>query len=120
MMRVMTSLDVGREPSEDHLDNLSLIKSLYRLLTCDDVVTLGAEGKRRGFKALKTNILPFDGETLISFAPGFDRTPGHPELNADRTTLRAVHDTLAAFRTGAGPDMGIHLDVNCHFKTEAT
>jgi galactonate dehydratase len=88
------------------------------LRTYDDVAALGAEVKRRGFKALKTNILAFDGEKLTSFAPGFGRTPGHPELNADRATLRAVHDTLAAFRQGAGPDMGIHLDVNYHFKTE--
>jgi L-alanine-DL-glutamate epimerase-like enolase superfamily enzyme len=88
------------------------------LRTYDDVAALGAEVKRRGFKALKTNILPFDGEKLVGFGPGFGRTPGHPELNADRATLRAVHDTLAAFRQGAGPDMGIHLDVNYHFKTE--
>ena len=74
--------------------------------------------KRRGFKALKTNILPFDGEKLVSFGPGFGRTPGHPELNVDRKTLQAVRDTLAAFRDGAGPDMGLHLDVNYHFKTE--
>jgi L-alanine-DL-glutamate epimerase-like enolase superfamily enzyme len=84
----------------------------------DDVAALGAEVKRRGFKALKTNILPFDGQKLVGFGPGFGRTQGHPELNADRTTLRAVHDTIAAFRAGAGPDMDIHLDVNYHFKTE--
>ena len=84
----------------------------------DDIAALGAEVKRRGFKALKTNILPFDGEKLVSFGPGFGRTPGHPELNVDRKTLQAVRDTLGAFRAGAGPDMGLHLDVNYHFKTE--
>ena len=88
------------------------------LRTYDDVAALGAEVKRRGFKALKTNILPFDGEKLVGFGPGFGRSPGHPELNADRKTLQAVRDTLGAFRDGAGPDMGIHLDINYHFKTE--
>ena len=88
------------------------------LRTYDDVAALGAEVKRRGFKALKTNILPFDGEKLVGFGPGFGRTPGHPELNVDRKTLQAVRDTLGAFRAGAGPDMGLHLDVNYHFKTE--
>jgi galactonate dehydratase len=88
------------------------------LRTYRDVIALGAEVKHRGFKALKTNILAFDGEKLVSFAPGFGRTAGHPELNADRATLRAVHDTLAAFREGAGSEMGIHLDINYHFKTE--
>jgi L-alanine-DL-glutamate epimerase-like enolase superfamily enzyme len=88
------------------------------LRTYDDVAALGAEVKRRGFKALKTNILPFDGEKLTNFGPGFGRTPGHPELNVDRKTLQSVRDLLAAFRAGAGPDMGLHLDVNYHFKTE--
>ena len=88
------------------------------LRTYDDVAALGAEVKRRGFKALKTNILPFDGQKLTNFGPGFGRTPGHPELNVDRKTLQSVRDLLAAFRQGAGPDMGLHLDVNYHFKTE--
>ncbi|MEI7712973.1 MAG: mandelate racemase/muconate lactonizing enzyme family protein [Rhodospirillales bacterium] len=88
------------------------------LRTYDDVAALGAEVKKRGFKALKTNILPFDGEKLVGFGPGFGRSPGHPELNADRKTLQAVRDTLGAFRDGAGPDMGLHLDINYHFKTE--
>ncbi len=88
------------------------------LRTYDDVAAMGAEVKARGFKALKTNILPFDGEKLVGFGPGFGRTPGFPALNIDRKTLQAVRDTLGAFRAGSGPDMGIHLDVNYHFKTE--
>jgi galactonate dehydratase len=63
-----------------------------------DVAALGAEVKRRGFKALKTNILPFDGEKLTNFGPGFGRTAGHPELNVDRKTVQAVGDLLGAFR----------------------
>ena len=88
------------------------------LRTYDDIAALGAEVKRRGFKALKTNILPFDGEKLTNFGPGFGRSPGWPELNVDRKTLQAVRDLLGAFRAGAGPEMGLHLDVNYHFKTE--
>ena len=84
----------------------------------DDVAALGAEVKRRGFNALKTNILPFDGQKLVAFGPGFGRTPGYPELNIDRKTLQAVRDTVGAFRSGGGPEMGLHLDVNYHFKTE--
>ena len=84
----------------------------------DDVAALGHEVKARGFTALKTNILPYENGRLVSFGPGFGRTPGYPALNADRKTLQAVRDTLAAFRSGAGPDMGLHLDVNYHFKTE--
>ena len=54
------------------------------LRTYGDVAALAAEVKCRGFKALKTNILPFDGEKLTNFGPGFGRTPGYLELNADR------------------------------------
>jgi galactonate dehydratase len=86
--------------------------------TYDDIAVLGAEVKARGFKALKTNILAFDGEKLVGFGPGAGRTPGWPALNIDSKTLQAVRDTLGAFRTGAGPEMGLLLDVNYHFKTE--
>jgi L-alanine-DL-glutamate epimerase-like enolase superfamily enzyme len=88
------------------------------LRTYDDVAALGAEVKRRGFKGLKTNILPFDGEKLVGWGPGFGRSPGFPELNCDRSILRGLEKQLAAFREGAGPDMNLHLDVNYHFKTE--
>ncbi|PPQ26190.1 mandelate racemase/muconate lactonizing enzyme family protein [Rhodopila globiformis] len=88
------------------------------LRTYDDIAALGAEVKRRGYTALKTNILPWDGEKLTSFVPGFGRSPGYPELNCDRSVLASLRKQLAAFREGAGPDMGLHLDVNYHFKTE--
>lgn len=84
----------------------------------DDIAALGAEVKRRGFKALKTNILTHDGGKFTPFGPGFGRSPGYPALNIDRTTLQALCSTLGAFREGAGPEMGLHLDVNYHFKTE--
>jgi L-alanine-DL-glutamate epimerase-like enolase superfamily enzyme len=86
--------------------------------TYDDIAALGQEVKARGFKALKTNILAFDGEKLVGFGPGAGRTPGWPALNIDDKTIQAVRDTLGAFRTGAGPEMGLLLDVNYHFKTE--
>jgi galactonate dehydratase len=89
-----------------------------RALTYEDIAVLGAQVKARGFKGLKTNILDFDGEKLVGFGPGAGRTPGWPELNVDRKTLKSVRDTLAAFRAGAGPDMDLYLDVNYHFKTE--
>src|SRR3954454_4194006 len=88
------------------------------LKTYDDVAALGAEVRAKGFKALKTNILPYEGGKLVGFGPGFGRTQGWPALNCDRATLQAVRNTLGAFREGAGPDMGIHLDINYLFKTE--
>ena len=89
-----------------------------RIRTYDELAALGEEVKAKGFKALKTNILTSDGKTLMGFGPGFGRTPGWPALNVDDTILQAVRDTLGAFRAGAGPAMGLHLDTNYHFKTE--
>jgi L-alanine-DL-glutamate epimerase-like enolase superfamily enzyme len=84
----------------------------------DDVAKLGEEVRRRGFRALKTNILPPKDGKLTTFTPGFARSPGYPALNLDREVLQAVRRQLQAFRDGAGPEMGLLLDVNFHFKTE--
>ena len=84
----------------------------------DDLVKLGRHVKERGFKALKTNIFRFDLDPPNMYQPGFGRTVGGPELNADGATLAAISDGLAAFRQGAGPEMGILLDTNFNFKTE--
>jgi L-alanine-DL-glutamate epimerase-like enolase superfamily enzyme len=67
----------------------------------DDLVKLGKHVKERGFKALKTNIFRFDQKPPYMHQPGF-----------------AISDGLAAFREGAGHDMGILLDSNFNFKTE--
>jgi L-alanine-DL-glutamate epimerase-like enolase superfamily enzyme len=88
-----------------------------RLKNLNDVVTLGKEVRDRGFKALKTNIFLFDPEPRLHM-PGFARTPGWPELNADKAVIDALHNQIQAFHEGAGPDVGILLDLNFNFKTE--
>jgi galactonate dehydratase len=88
------------------------------LRTYDDLARHCEDIRKQGFRALKTNILLTDGKTLISFSPGFGRSPGWPELNWDPATLTAAKNTVAAARAGAGPDMGVMLDINFHFKTE--
>ncbi|MEJ0071577.1 MAG: mandelate racemase/muconate lactonizing enzyme family protein [Pseudomonadota bacterium] len=88
------------------------------LRSLDQVAALGAEVKRRGFKALKTNIFRFDGAAPDLYMPGFTRSAGYPELNLDRRTLEAIKAEMQAFRDGAGPEMGLLLDLNFNFKTE--
>jgi len=88
------------------------------LRTYDDLARHAAEVKARGFRAMKTNIFRLvDGE-LRYFNPGFGRTPGYPELNWDQTTQRWVGDQLRAIREAVGPEQGLMLDVNFHFRTE--
>jgi L-alanine-DL-glutamate epimerase-like enolase superfamily enzyme len=85
--------------------------------TYDDIAALGAEVKAKGFKALKTNILAFDGEKLTGFGPALGaHRVGRPER--DNRLLRGLSDQLSAIRTAIGPEMGIHLDINFNFKTE--
>ena len=50
--------------------------------------------------------------------PGFGGTPGWPSLNAERSVINALRAQLEALRAGAGPDVGILLDLNFNFKTE--
>ncbi len=88
------------------------------LKSLDDLAAHTAEVKALGFRALKTNILPFANNTLNSFTPGFGRTPGWPELNWDYTLTRGVTDQLMAIRGAIGPEMGLMLDINFHFKTD--
>ena len=82
------------------------------LRNLDDIRRLGEEAARRGFTALKTNPLFFDGDRPRMAPAGFQ--PGTPvlERNIDNRLISAIADQLAAFRDGAGPGMGLMIDLN--------
>ncbi len=80
------------------------------------VRALGEEVRDKGFTALKTNIFTEWEGALRSWAPGFGR-PWNPGLNAELPVLKGLAAVLAAFREGAGDDMGILLDLNFNFRT---
>jgi galactonate dehydratase len=88
------------------------------LSSYDDLARHAQEVKARGFRALKTNIIPLVDGKLTSYVPGFGRTAGWPELNWDNRLTRGVTEQLMAIREAVGSDMGIHLDINFNFKTE--
>jgi L-alanine-DL-glutamate epimerase-like enolase superfamily enzyme len=89
-----------------------------RVKSYDDLARLGEEVKRRGFRALKTNVALSDGKTLAAYRPGFGFSKGYPELNWDADIVQAAVDTASAFRAGAGPAMGIMIDLNFNYTTE--
>lgn len=97
-------------------DNAAAAMDLPRMRSLDDVVALGRRVKDSGFEALKTNIFLFDRDPGL-YMPGFARGGG-PELNVEKSVINGLRDQLEAFREGAGPDMGIHLDINFNCKTE--
>jgi L-alanine-DL-glutamate epimerase and related enzymes of enolase superfamily len=90
---------------------------LKPLRTLDDIKELGAEVKARGFKALKTNPLPLRPSDP-PFMPGFRMMPNFLSRHPDAKMIRSIHDVLAAFRAGAGDDMGLMLDLNFSQRTE--
>jgi L-alanine-DL-glutamate epimerase-like enolase superfamily enzyme len=88
------------------------------LRSYDDLAKHAQEVKARGFRGLKTNILPSVDGSLTSYVPGFGRSAGWPELNWDNTLTLGIQQQLRAIRDAVGPEMGIHLDINFNFKTE--
>jgi galactonate dehydratase len=84
----------------------------------DDIRALGAEVKASGVNSLKTNIFLFDGEEPEVYMPGFGRSQGAPELNGEAWLVNLIVQQMEAFRDGAGPDVGLKLDLNFNFKVE--
>ena len=83
----------------------------------DGVKRMGAEARERGFRALKTNLFLHDDGPLRAWRPGF-AVPFEPGLNVECKLLRSVRAHLEALRDGAGPDVGILLDLNFNAKPE--
>src|SRR5262249_11219369 len=84
----------------------------------DDIVALGEEVRRKSFKGLKTNLIRFDKGKPYMYGPGTATPPGFPELNVDPRIVDAAVAQLEAFRRGAGPDVGLHLDTNFNYKID--
>ena len=83
----------------------------------DDLVALGQEVRDSGFLSFKTCIYLFDDHPR-AYMSGFGPAAGWPELNATPQIIEALRDQLAALREGAGPSVGIRLDLNFNFKPE--
>lgn len=80
----------------------------------EDIKKLGAEVAMRGFKALKTNLMIFE-----SGKPAYvGRGSGLFEMNIETSIIDKVVTQLAAFREGAGPDVGLMMDLNFNYKSE--
>jgi galactonate dehydratase len=101
-----------------HAERIKEWAGVEPVRTLDDITRLGAEVKARGFKGLKTNLIRFDGGRAQMYGPGTGNPPGFPELNIDNQIVDAAVAQLSAFREGAGPDVGLHLDTNFNYKID--
>lgn len=81
------------------------------------VIALGREVRERGFKALKTNLNRYVDGKPTGWATGFGY-PFAPELNIEKNVSFGLREHLEAFAEGAGPDVGILVDLNFNARTE--
>jgi galactonate dehydratase len=88
------------------------------LRTIDDFFRLGEEVVRRGYRALKTNIV-FPGDPASTYFPGFGGGPGTTDQNVTPELLRHIETQIGTLRRAVGPDVGVALDLNFNFKPEA-
>jgi galactonate dehydratase len=92
------------------------------LRTLDDMKALGREALKRGYKAVKTNPIVFDGKGADArprmVNPGFGPVGLDFAQTYDARTTAAICDQLAALREGLGRDTGLMLDLNFSQKPE--
>jgi galactonate dehydratase len=88
------------------------------LRTLDDLRELGREAVRRGYKAVKTNPIVFDGDRPRMLNPGFGPVGLDLAYNYSASIVGAITDQLAALREGLGPGTGLMMDLNFSFKPE--
>ena len=86
--------------------------------TMGDIVDLGREVVRRGYTALKTNIV-LPGDPADVYFGGFGTGQGSTDQVVSRGLLRHIETLIGTFRDAVGPDVDINLDLNFNFKPEA-
>ncbi len=86
--------------------------------TMDDIAELGREVVRRGYTALKTNIV-LPGDPAEVYFGGFGSGPGTTDQVVSRKLLRHIENLIGTFRDAVGPNVDINLDLNFNFKPEA-
>lgn len=84
----------------------------------DDIRALGQQVRDEGFHALKCNLIMFDRDKPYLYGPGWVGGNGDFDRNPMRYATNAAVAQMEAFREGAGPDVGLHLDTNFNFRTE--
>jgi L-alanine-DL-glutamate epimerase-like enolase superfamily enzyme len=83
-----------------------------------DVAELAQEVVRRGFTAIKTNIV-IPGNPPSVPMPGFAGGSGTTDQNVSREMIDALVRLIGTFREASGRHIDIALDLNFNFKPEA-
>ncbi len=86
--------------------------------TMADITALGKEVVKRGFTALKTNIV-IPGTPALTYFEGFGGGPGTTDQIVTTSLLRHIETLIGTFRDAVGPNVDLNLDLNFNFKPEA-
>jgi L-alanine-DL-glutamate epimerase-like enolase superfamily enzyme len=89
--------------------------------TMADISALGKEVVRRGYTALKTNIV-FPGDPARVHFDGFGRAQGRAvstDQVVSNSMLKHIETLIGTFRDAVGPEVDICLDLNFNFKPES-
>jgi len=100
-----------------HVSNWKLL-GVDPIRSLDDIKALGRRVRNEGYHALKSNIIMFDRDTPYMYGPGWVGGKGDRDRNPMRSAIHAAVDQFEAFRDGAGPGVGLHLDTNFNFRME--
>jgi L-alanine-DL-glutamate epimerase-like enolase superfamily enzyme len=100
-----------------HVSNWELL-GVDPVRSLDDVKALGRRVRDEGYHALKSNIMMFDRDKPYLYGPGWVGGNGDRDRNPMRGAIHAAAAQFEAFRDGAGPGVGLHLDTNFNFRTE--
>lgn len=88
-----------------------------KIATYNDLDKFGKEIQMSGFKTIKTNIGVL-ADTPYVYMPGFFKSDGGPQLNADKLILRDIENWISGLRSAVGSEIDIALDLNFNFKTD--
>ena len=88
-----------------------------KIANYDDLNMFGKEVQLSGFKTIKTNIGILGNKPYV-YMPGFFKSEGGPELNADKSVLCNIENWISGLRNAVGTEIEIALDLNFNFKTE--
>ncbi|MBI08132.1 MAG: hypothetical protein CMM55_01300 [Rhodospirillaceae bacterium] len=100
-----------------HVTNHELL-GVAPVCSLDDIKRLGTRVHDNGYHALKCNVIMFDRSQPYLYGPGWVGGNGDGDRNPMRAATRAAVDQMQAFRDGAGPSIGLHLDTNFNFRAE--
>ena len=85
--------------------------------TMEDMAEVGREVVRRGYTALKTNIV-IPGDPAQVLWPGFGGGPGTTDQVLTRQLLGEIETLIGTLRDAVGPSVDINLDLNFNLKPE--